>query len=163
MFDAIDLRILSLLQANARIANAEIARLLDMAPSAILERIRKLEQKGALLGYEARIAPRAIGLGLTAFVFVRTDEAAGAISTGKALAELPEVQEVHHVAGEDCYLVKVRARDTDDLARILRERFQAIPQLRSTRTTICLGTLKETAQLPLIQLHQHDGEATDAA
>lgn len=162
MFDAIDLRIMSLLQANARISNAEIARLLDMAPSAILERVRKLEQRGVLQGYEARLAPRAIGLGLTAFVFVRTDEAAGSISTGKALAEVPEVQEVHHVAGEDCYLVKLRARDTDDLARILRERFQVIPGLRSTRTTICLGTLKETAQLPLIHLVEDD-EATDAA
>lgn len=163
MFDAIDRRILSILQANARTSNAEIARLLEMAPSAILERIRKLEQRGVLLGYEGKIAPKTIGLGLTAFVFVRSDEPAGASSTGKALTGVPEILEVHHVAGEDCYLVKVRARDTDDLARILRERFAAIPQLRSTRTTICLGTLKETAQLPLSQLGEEESEATDAA
>jgi len=152
MFDAVDRRILSLLQENARISNAEIARVLDMAPSAILERIRKLEQRGVVQGYEARLAPKAVGLGLTAFVFVRSDEAAGAERTGKALTEVPEVQEVHHVAGEDCYLVKVRAADTDHLARILRERFAAIPQLRATRTTICLGTLKESALLTLSQL-----------
>lgn len=162
MFDAVDRRILSLLQENARISNAEIARVLDMAPSAILERIRKLEQRGVVLGYEARIAPRAVGLGLTAFVFVRSDEAAGAERTGRALTEVPEVQEVHHVAGEDCYLVKVRAADTDDLARILRERLAAIPQLRATRTTICLGTLKESAQLPLSHLDPAGRGAPDA-
>lgn len=163
MFDTIDRRILAILQANARTSNAEIGRLLEMAPSAILERIRKLEQRGVILGYEGRIAPKAIGLGLTAFIMVRSDEAAGASSTGKALTEIPEVQEVHHVAGEDCYLVKIRARDTDDLARLLRERFASIPQLRHTRTTICLGTLKESSQLPLNHLDAEAGEASDAA
>ena len=163
MFDSIDRRILAVLQSNARTSNAELARTLEMAPSAVLERIRKLEQRGVIQGYESRLAPRAIGLGLTAFIFVRSDEATGAISTGSALAAIPEVQEVHHVAGEDCYLVKLRARDTDDLARLLRERFASIPQIRSTRTTIALGTLKETAQLPLNHLDAPAREASDAA
>lgn len=163
MFDSIDRRILAVLQANARTSNAELARLLDMAPSAVLERIRKLEQRGVIQGFESRFAPKAIGLGLLAFIFVRSDEAAGAISTGRALTEIPEVLEVHHVAGEDCYLVKLRAQDTDDLARLLRERFASIPQIRSTRTTIVLGTLKETAQLPLNHLDEVPGEAHDAA
>ena len=163
MFDSIDRRILAVLQANARTSNAELARLLEMAPSAILERIRKLEQRGVIQGYESRLAPKPIGLGLTAFIFVKSDEATGASSTGRALTEIPEVQEVHHVAGEDCYLVKLRAQDTDDLARLLRERFASIPQIRSTRTTIVLGTLKETAQLPLNHLDAADREASDAA
>lgn len=163
MFDAIDRRILSILQANARASNAEIARELAMAPSAILERIRKLEQKGVITGYEGRIAPRAVGLGLTAFIFVRSDEAVGAERTGKALTDVPEVLEVHHVAGEDCYLVKVRAADTEDLARLLRERFSTIPQLRSTRTTIVLGTLKESTQMSLDHLAAAEGDASDAA
>lgn len=163
MFDAVDRHILAVLQANARTSNADIARDLDMAPSAILERIRKLEQKGVIAGYESRITPKAIGLGLTAFIFVRSDEPAGASSTGRALTGIPEVQEVHHVAGEDCYLVKIRARDTDDLARLLRERFASIPQLRSTRTTIVLGTLKETGQLPLNHLDVEQPESSHAA
>ena len=71
MLDPTDLRILALLQANARTSNADIARDLDMAPSAILERIKKLEQKGFVTGYEARLAAKKLGLGLTAFVFVR--------------------------------------------------------------------------------------------
>ena len=163
MFDSVDRRILAVLQANARTTHAELGRMLDMAPSAVLERIRKLEQRGVIQGYESRLAPKAIGLGLTAFIFVRSDEPAGAIATGRALTDIPEVQEVHHVAGEDCYLVKLRARDTDDLARLLRERFASTPQIRSTRTTIVLGTLKESAQLPLNHLDAPDGEADDAA
>ncbi len=162
MFDSADTSILAILQANARTTNAQIARQLGMAPSAILERIRKLEARGVIEGYEGRLAPKAIGLGLTAFVFVRSEEAAGAVRTGAALSAISEVQEVHHVAGEDCYLVKVRARDTEDLARLLRERLGAIPQVRSTRTTIVLGTLKETAQLPLGHLGAA-AEDSDAA
>ncbi len=161
MFDSVDRTILSVLQANARTSNAELARTLGMAPSAVLERIRKLEQKGVIQGYEGRLAPKAVGLGLTAFIFVRSDEMVGAVETGRRLTEIPEAQEVHHVAGEDCYLVKLRARDTEDLGRLLRERFGAIPHVRSTRTTIVLGTLKESAQLPLTQLGGAEAAATD--
>lgn len=160
MFDATDRQIISLLQGNARITNADIARQLGMAPSAILERIRKLEGRGVIEGYETRIAPRAVGLGLLAFVFVRSDERAGADDTGAKLAAVPEVQEVHHVAGEDCYLVKVRARDPEDLGRILKERFGTIPQVRSTRSTIVLGTLKESSALALdIAVSEESGNA----
>ncbi|HEX5053322.1 MAG TPA: Lrp/AsnC family transcriptional regulator [Planctomycetota bacterium] len=154
MIDTIDRRILDLLQANARTSNVDIARELHMAPSAILERTRKLEQRGILVGYEGRVSAKAIGLGLTAFVFVRADECTGSTVSGEAMAAIPEVQEVHAVAGEDCYLVKMRARDTEDLARLLRERLGPIPGVSSTRTTIVLGTLKETATLPLDRLSE---------
>ncbi|MBF6590810.1 MAG: Lrp/AsnC family transcriptional regulator [Ktedonobacterales bacterium] len=151
MIDGIDVEILRIVQENARTSNAEIARQLGMAPSAILERTRKLEARGMLLGYEARLEPRALGLGLLAFVFVRVDEGLGSPTTGAELAAVAGVQEVHHIAGEDCYLVKVRAADTEALGRLLRERFGAIRSVRSTRTTIVLATLKETARLPLPQ------------
>lgn len=163
MFDATDSQILAILQTNARISNAEIARQLNMAPSAIFERIRKLEGRGVIAGYEARLAPKAVGLGLLAFVFVRSDERAGAQNTGTRLTAFPEVLEVHHVAGEDCYLAKVRARDPEDLARILRERFGTIPELRSTRSTIVLSTLKESAALAVGGPGGAAEDATDAA
>ena len=62
---------------------------------------------------------------------------------------IPEVQEVHHIAGEDCFLVKVRAPDTEALSRLLRDRFGALPAVRSTRTTVVLRTVKESGALPL--------------
>ncbi|MBL8693829.1 MAG: Lrp/AsnC family transcriptional regulator [Planctomycetes bacterium] len=149
MADNIDLRILGLLQRNARISNADIARELEMAPSAILERIRKLEQRGVLLGYESRIDAKSVGLGLTAFVFVSTAEPGGKKLAGLEFAKFPEAQEVHLVAGDDCYLVKLRVRDTEDLARVLSERFGPISSVRGTRSTIVLRTLKESAALPI--------------
>jgi Lrp/AsnC family transcriptional regulator, leucine-responsive regulatory protein len=149
IIDEIDTQILTLVQQNARITNADIARQVEMAPSAILERIRKLEMSGLILGYEARLNAAQIGLGLLAFIFVNTDERAGAPETSRMLSEIPAVQELHHVAGEDCFLVKVRAANTDALAELLRNEFGAIPWIRSTRTTIVLTTVKETAQLPI--------------
>lgn len=130
-------------------ANAEIARRVEMAPSAVYERIRKLEEKGIIRGYEARVDPSALGLGLLAFVFVRVDEGVAAAETEARLAEIPAVQEVHHIAGEDCFLVKVRAAGTDALGKLLRNRFGEIPHVTSTRTTIVLETTKEVGTVPV--------------
>lgn len=149
MIDETDIRILSLLQDNARVPNAEIARQLGMAPSAILERIRKLEERGIIRGYPAEVDPKALGFGLMAYVFVRADDRGGGLDTGEALAAIPEVLEVHHIAGEDCFLAKVRTADTEALGALLRERVGQIASVRSTRTTIVLGTLKDDTRLPL--------------
>lgn len=149
MLDKVDLRILSILQGDARASNAAIARKIGMAPSATLERIRKLEQHGLIRGYEARLDAAPLGLGLVAFVFVRSSERAGGPKTARRLAAIPEVQEVHHIAGEDCFLVKVRAANPEALGQLLRERFGAIRALTSTRTTIVLETLKETGSVPV--------------
>src|SRR5690349_11083678 len=105
--DDIDLRILHLLQANARVSQAEVARAVGLAPSAILERLRKLEHRGVLKGYVALVDPHAADLRQLAFVAVRTRGPVDITdAAGSALTMLPEVLEVHHVAGEDCYLVK---------------------------------------------------------
>jgi Lrp/AsnC family transcriptional regulator, leucine-responsive regulatory protein len=148
MIDEMDRRILSLLQQDARLPNAEIARRVGMAPSATLERLRKLEERGVIQGYEVRLDPRKLGLGLTAFIFVRAAKS-GETETGEKLKQHPNVLEVHHIAGEDCYLVKVRATDTEDLGRMLRADFGAMPNVISTRTTIVLGTLKESSRMPV--------------
>ncbi|HLF56304.1 MAG TPA: Lrp/AsnC family transcriptional regulator [Thermoanaerobaculia bacterium] len=143
MLDERDLQILSILQADARTSNAEIGRCLGVAPSAILERIRKLERRGVIRGYSARIDPRALGRDLLAFVFVQADERPGGEGLGDHLAALPEVQEVHHVAGEDCYLVKVRCASPEQLGRLLKQRLGSLTGVLRTRTTVVLGTVKE--------------------
>ena len=149
MINDLDRQILTILQANARTSNAEIARKVGLAPSAVFERIRKLEERGVLQSYTARIDPHAAGLGLVAFTFVRSNDRPGGIQTAEKLAEIPEILEVHHVAGEDCFLVKVRAADTEALGRLLRERLGKIPTITSTRTTIVLETVKESSELPI--------------
>jgi Lrp/AsnC family leucine-responsive transcriptional regulator len=157
--DSVDARIMTILQNDARTSNAAIARDLDMAPSAILERIKKLQARGAITGYEAKLEPRELGLDPLAFVFVDTDEVGMEMATGQALAELPDVQEVHHICGEDCYLVKVRAESTEALGRLLREGIGGVERVRGTRTTIVLNTIKETGRLPV--LLRDDGGVDD--
>jgi Lrp/AsnC family leucine-responsive transcriptional regulator len=147
MIDGIDRNILNIIQSDARISNAEIARKVDLAPSAVLERVRKLEERGILKGYSAEMDARSLDFGLTALIAVRTSECGEGV--GEQLAAIPEVQEVHEVAGDDCFFIKVRTRDTDSLGVLLRERLKAIPNVINTRTTVVLKTFKETSALPL--------------
>jgi Lrp/AsnC family leucine-responsive transcriptional regulator len=157
MIDAIDRSILTQLQDNARVSNSEIARRIGMAPSAVLERIRKLEKRGVIQGYEVRIAPEAVGAELLAYVLVQTNESMAECTTGIELAKLPEVLEVHHTAGEDCYLAKVRTSGTAALGRLLRESVGAIPTVLGTKTTIVLSSYKESSKLPLDSVEaEHD-------
>ena len=149
MIDEKDRQILSILQENARTANADVARQIGMAQSGTHERVRKLEERGVISGYETRLNAEQLGLPLMAFIFVRSSEGPGEIGTGEAIAHIPEVLEVHHVAGEDCLLVKVRVSGTQELAELLREKIGAIATVDTTRTTIVLETIKETSTLPL--------------
>jgi len=149
MIDDIDGAILDLLQDNARLPQAEIARVVGLAPSAVLERIRKLEGRGVIKGYAALVDPHALEQSMLAFIAVRSEQAPGDDSVAQALAQCPEVLELHHVAGDDCYLLKVRARDAEHIGQLLRHRFGRIPGVRSTRTTIVLETVKETPRLPV--------------
>jgi Lrp/AsnC family leucine-responsive transcriptional regulator len=149
MINETDKQILKILQSNARTPNAEIARQVGMAPSAILERIRKLEERGVIKDYGARLEGEAVGRGLLAFIFVRLEDMMVESKAARALAKIPEALEVHHVAGEDCFLLKVRAASTEALGRLLREQIGTIKGVRSTRTTIVLKTEKETMALPI--------------
>jgi Lrp/AsnC family leucine-responsive transcriptional regulator len=106
MINGIDIEIVTILQKNARISNAEIARKVGLAPSAVFERIRKLEERGVIRGYRAEIDPKALGLAQLAFTFVRSNDRPGG-GTARS-SRKPEILEVHHVAGEDCFLVKAR-------------------------------------------------------
>jgi len=147
LLDKVDLNILRLMQDNARISNADMARELGMAPSGVLERVKKLEQKGVIQQYTTRINPVALQQKMLAFIFLKASDGPGCTDTAEALSKIPEVQEVHHIAGDDCYLVKVRTYDSSTLVQLMRNNFSQIPNLLSTRTTIVLETVKEQQQL----------------
>ena len=151
MIDDTDAQILTILQKDARTSNAAIAREVGMAPSAVLERIKKLQTKGVIAGYEARLSPKTIGLDLLAFVSVETDEVGGDMDTGQRLAGLPEVQEVH--------LIKVRVKSAEALGDLLRTKVGSIEGVRRTRSTIVMNTLLEGGRLPLDQAL--DGDTDD--
>lgn len=156
MIDDIDNEILNIIQPDARVSNAEIARQVGLAPSAVLERVKKLEERKIIRGYSTELDAAALGFGLTAFVAVRTNQCGG--ETDKFLSEIPEVLEVHDVAGEDSYWLKVRVKNTEDLARLLRERLKNVPNVVSTKTTIVLQTIKETTALPIRQKDENAAE-----
>jgi Transcriptional regulators len=145
--DQVDYKILRLMQDNGRINNADIARGLGMAPSAILERVKKLEQKDVILKYSAKINPAAVDQKLLSFIFIKSNDIIGEQRVGLALAEIPEVQEVHDIAGDDGYLIKVRTADSTGLVDLMRNTLGKVEGIISTRTTIVLQTVKEDQQV----------------
>jgi Lrp/AsnC family transcriptional regulator, leucine-responsive regulatory protein len=148
MIDDINIKILKILQDKARIPNVEISRTIGMAPSAVLERIRKLEDQGFIDGYEVRLNPDRFNCRQVAFIHVKISTE-NELSISAALSAVPEVQEVHFVTGEDCFLVKVRVSGMIELGRILREKISPITGVFSTRTLPVLVTYKETARIPI--------------
>lgn len=146
--DELDLEILNILQGDGKVSNAEIARKVGKAPSAVLERVRKLRRSGIIKGYECIVDHKKLGRGLTAFTSIRVEEGVGATEVGEKLAELPEVLEVHYTAGRDSYLVKVRVEDTESLQATLAK-FGTIAAVRDTNSTIVLTTVKESRIIPL--------------
>ncbi|MHB8581349.1 MAG: Lrp/AsnC family transcriptional regulator [Ignavibacteriaceae bacterium] len=147
MINEIDAKILNILQKNSRTTNAEIARQVKMAPSAVLERIRRLEQRKIIKKYTAQIEPKEVNRGLLAFIQVTAKGQIVDQKTAKEISKIPEVLEVHIVAGEDSFLVKVRAANTDALTQLLRTKFSTIGSIRTTNTTIVLETIKETVEI----------------
>ena len=147
--DNVDLKILTLIQPASYLSNVELSKKLGMAPSAVLERVKKLEQKGIIIGYPTRINPEALNLNLLAFIFIKSSEGPGNANVAKQLAKFPEILELHHIAGEDCYIAKVRAKDPLSLVQFMRNKFSKVKGIINTKTTIVLETVKEDNHLPI--------------
>lgn len=152
MIDEISLKILKILQNKARIPNVEVARKIGMAPSAVLERIRKLEKQGFIDGYEVRLNPRRFQRSLVGFVRVALDQSIQGNSVAEKLALIDEIQEVHFITGDDGYLIKVRVAGPDELDRLVRNQIRSIEGVRATQTSVVLSTVKETARIPIDDL-----------
>ena len=138
----IDRQIIRSLLEDASKSKAEIARTVGLTPNAVFERLRKLDERRVIQGYAVRLNPLALGSKLLAFVFVAESKPVRAEKMGPRLAQLPNIEEVHRVAGRDCFLLKVRAADTDELTRILDE-IGEIESVAAVETTIVLETFLE--------------------
>ena len=149
--DHIDFKILKILQNKARIPNVEVAREVGMAPSAVLERIKKLEARGIIDGYEVRLNPARFGSSLIAFIHIGLTRDARMKETAMKLAALPAIQEVHYIAGEDGLMVKARIADTSALETLLNNWINPMPSVARTKSSIVLSTFKETAKIPLTE------------
>jgi len=146
--DKIDRQIAALLQLDARMPNAEIGKAVGVSVSTASERVRRLSADGHLTAVRGILDPTAFGLGLSAFLFVdMTYE--GEVAACEALAERPEIQEIHHVSGSHSYLVKVRVADTAHLQRLLTNDIKPLAAVVRTETLVVLETLKETTTIAL--------------
>lgn len=143
MIDAKDKEILSLLLEDAAISKAEIARRVGLAPSAISERVRRLEADGVVQGYEVRLNPHLLGKSLLAFVFVTDAKPSRGFDTAAALSGVTGLEELHKIAGDDCYLLKIRASGTDELNQIIETQINPVQSVTRVRTTIVLSAVTE--------------------
>ena len=151
MIDKIDRQIVSLLQADARLSNAALAEKVGLTTSTVHERVKKLEKKGIIKGYVAVVDPEALGKPIMAFIHLTvgstsTDYLESKNSVVSLCREEPDVLECHTVAGEDCYILKVRAPSPGDLEKLI-EGIRCNAQVSRTTTSIVLSTLKETTQV----------------
>lgn len=141
--DAIDRRLLAELTTNGRATTTALAKMVGLSGPAVHERLRKLSDAGVVRGYSAQLDPVAVGAGTAAFVALhllpgwhdRTE-------LEESLAADPSVLEVHEIAGDDCYLIKVRVASPQELSATLH-RFKQLGATASTRTTMVLRTVFE--------------------
>jgi Lrp/AsnC family leucine-responsive transcriptional regulator len=110
--DPIDLQLIELLQVNGRATQSELAKVVGLSQPAVAERIRKLEERGVIVGYSARVDAALLGLDITAFIGVGIEHPKFFDGFTKKVKGLPEVLECHRVAGEDSYLLKVKTQNT---------------------------------------------------
>ncbi len=146
--DEIDAQILTLLQASGRIKRNRVARHVGLSLPSVSGRMRKLHERGVLLGYEAVVHPGRLRYDITAFIRVRV-ESSDRYGAFTAYAKtLPEVLEVHAITGEGSHLLKVRTHNTAALERLLAQ-IQGWPGVLGTTTSVVLSTFKETRAVPV--------------
>ncbi len=150
--DKVDLQILQILQKKARVPNVEVARKIGMAPSAVLERIKKLEAQGIIEGYEVRLNPEMFNCSMVVFIRIKVSAPAKLEKIGKSLSKIEQVQEVHYLAGDDCLMLKLRVSENNELEHILRTKITCFDGIKDTKTFIALSTYKESAKIKLNEI-----------
>jgi Lrp/AsnC family leucine-responsive transcriptional regulator len=147
--DAIDLRILEILQRDARVTQQDIAKSVKLSQPSVADRIRKLEARGVILGYFAKVDPAQLGKDITAFIGVGISHPKYFEQFGKRVLAIPDVLECHRVAGNESYILKIRTENTKSLDRLLVDQLRTIPGVFRTETTLVLSSIKEDLALSL--------------
>lgn len=134
-----DARILEILQRDGRRPYAELGAEVGMSGPSAHERVKKLEKRGMIQGYTAIVDPAAVGFGILAFTWITQAPGTAGTDLTEDLAAIPEIEDCHHITGEADYLIKVRARDTRDLERILGQ-VQATRHVFTTETDVVFSS-----------------------
>ncbi len=149
--DAIDARILRLLQQDGRLSNLKLAEAVHLSPTAVLERVKRLTRDGVILGYAARLDPQQLGAGMLVFVEILLDRTLPSVmdSFKAAVQVRGEILECHLVAGGFDYLLKVRVADMTAYREFLGNVIWTLPGVRETRTYAVMEEVKSSTALPI--------------
>jgi Lrp/AsnC family leucine-responsive transcriptional regulator len=150
-FDQIDRNILEILQANAKITNAQLSKEIGLSPAPTLERVKKLENQGVILSYHAKLNLQEIGLGVSTFVQVTLvghkkefiNRFVGRIN------EISEVVECHHITGQGDFILKIVAADIESYQKLMLEVISEIPEIDNMQSIIILSTFKDSKVMPI--------------
>ncbi len=145
--DLIDHRLVQRLQQDGRATQLELARDVGLSQPSVAERLRKLEERGVITGYTARVDAKQLGKDITAFVGVSIEHPRYFERFAEAVLSLDDVLECHRVAGEDSYLLKVKTADTRTLDDLLVKTLRTLPGVTRTQTTIVLRSIKEETRI----------------
>jgi Lrp/AsnC family leucine-responsive transcriptional regulator len=148
MFDQIDLKILSILQAQGRSRLAEIADEVELSAPAVMERVKKLEASGVIKGYGAMLDSKMVGKDITAFIGVSISHQREIDRFAAQIVHHPDVLECHHVTGDESFILKVKSGNTGSLEKLLGE-IRSIEGVTRTVTKVVLSTAKESQILEL--------------
>ncbi len=151
LIDSTDRRILTVLQRQGRISNADLAEKVNLSASACHRRVHRLEAEGYIVGYVALLDPRKMGVPATVFVEITLSTQAEEVLEAfeKAVARIPDVLECHLTAGTADYIIKVVAEDTEDFARIHRQHLARLPGVAKMQSSFALRTVCKTTALPV--------------
>lgn len=160
--DMIDALLLQRLSEDGRATWADLARVVGLSPAATAERVHRLESRGVITGYYAAIDAEQVGQGLLAFISVSLERPQHRADFLYWVQKHDEVQECHHLAGDDDYLLKVRCASTRALERLISEDLKSLDGIVRTRTTIAMSSVKDVPGFALLT-RASTGEAASAA
>lgn len=149
--DSIDLKILDLLQKNAKITNAQLSQEIGLSPAPTLERVKKLEGNGVIKGYNAELDLRTVGLGVSTFVQValKGHNRSNINTFLEAIDHIHEVVECHHVTGVGDFILKIVAKDIESYQKLMLEKLSEIKSVDSMQSMVILSTFKDSKTLPV--------------
>jgi Lrp/AsnC family transcriptional regulator, leucine-responsive regulatory protein len=152
--DRYDIQILTELQADARLTNAELAQRVGLSAAPCWRRVRALEEAGFIKGYHAEIDRHRIGLGVLAFVRLDANRNTGELTREmeEAIRKIPEIVSCHYISGAGTFELQVVSRDLDTFSQFARKVLINLPNVKDLHTSFSLGEVKASSSLPLSHL-----------
>lgn len=149
--DAVDLKMLALLQSDGRLSNARLAERLNLSETPVWRRLRRLEDEGYITGYQAAIDRKKLGFGLVAFVQINFANHTGEqpAQFERAIQSIPEILSCHNVTGESDYFLQVVARDLEAYGDFVTHVLRKLPGVTSIRSSLAMREVKTTSALPI--------------